>query len=459
MLSLHQLALSFGSFGRNDPVIPEKPPPQCQGLKTTNFVPYFGYPGNLNVEGILTIYPEIGPDKSALLGAGHFSGVDPACSSGPNPDVNANSCGIHIHVGTSCGEDAGGHYYKTDADPWSAGYYATESDGTAEVAFALMPGTSSADITGKAVIVHDYDGDRIGCALLEMPMPDQVAAPFGKYFSVPADLSDYAKVISGAKISTTPEKTTIDYMVADVDPACAAGPDLAQSANSCGIHIHAGTSCEQDALGHYYAVGSDPWGEGYYTAQSATDQYFVYAAGKFSLKAGLDQAAITGKTLIVHDQAGGRTHCAPIHAPTGFLGVSTFTAYPGYEGNLTHVAGGVQMTHLPEAGSVHVNALLVGVDPRCSEDHDAPNACGIHIHSGYDCADADTIGGHLYAGESDPWSAVAYQVLGPGRPGTGEDMVTVGMSASDLIGRAFVVHDSYGERIACGLVAPPAEAC
>ena len=328
MLSLHQLALSFGSFGRNDPVIPEKPPPQCQGLKTTNFVPYFGYPGNLNVEGILTIYPEIGPDKSALLGAGHFSGVDPACSSGPNPDVNANSCGIHIHVGTSCGEDAGGHYYKTDADPWSAGYYATESDGTAEVAFALMPGTSSADITGKAVIVHDYDGDRIGCALLEMPMPDQVAAPFGKYFSVPADLSDYAKVISGAKISTTPEKTTIDYMVADVDPACAAGPDLAQSANSCGIHIHAGTSCEQDALGHYYAVGSDPWGEGYYTAQSATDQYFVYAAGKFSLKAGLDQAAITGKTLIVHDQAGDRTHCAPIHAPTGFLGVSTFTACP-----------------------------------------------------------------------------------------------------------------------------------
>ena len=135
-------------------------------------------------------------------------------------------------------------------------------------------------------------------------------------------------------------------------------------------------------------------------------------------------------------------------------------AYPGYEGDLTDVAGGVMMTHLPEAGSVHLNAILVGVDPRCTpEGSDAPNGCGIHIHSGYDCADADTIGGHLYAGGSDPWTDVTYEVRGPGRPGTGADMVAVGMGSSDLIGRAFVVHDFDGERIACGHVAPPAEAC
>ena len=36
MLSLHQLALSFGTFGRDAPVIPETPPPLCQGLKATN---------------------------------------------------------------------------------------------------------------------------------------------------------------------------------------------------------------------------------------------------------------------------------------------------------------------------------------------------------------------------------------------------------------------------------------
>ena len=139
--------------------------------------------------------------------------------------------------------------------------------------------------------------------------------------------------------------------------------------------------------------------------------------------------------------------------------------YPGYQGALTDVGGGVIMTHLPDgngAGSVYLSAILVNADQRCGVDvdSDAPNGCGIHIHSGYDCADADTIGGHLYAGESDPWSHVTYDVHGgPASYATGATMVPVGMSAEDLIGRAFVVHDFDGARIACGYVAPPAEAC
>ena len=188
MLSLHQLALSFGSFARDEPDVLEKPPPpMCQGLRASNFVPYFNYPGNLKVEGVLTIYPH--PDKSGLLGLGQLSGIDPMCSSGPNTGVNANSCGVHIHKGTSCTEDAEGHYYDT------------------------------------------------------------------------------------------------------------------------------------------YSIGSDPWGAGYYEAEVDDDMGNV-AFGSFSLKAGLSQADITGKTLIVHNHAGGRTHCAPIHAPKGYLGVGDFTACP-----------------------------------------------------------------------------------------------------------------------------------
>ena len=80
--------------------------------------------------------------------------------------------------------------------------------------------------------------------------------------------------------------------------------------------------------------------------------------------------------------------------------------------------------------------------------------------AGDDCADAGTIGGHLYGGESDPWSHVTYDVHGgPASYATGATMVPVGMSAEDLIGRAFVVHDFDGARIACGYVSPPAEAC
>ena len=333
MLSLHQLALSFGSFARDEPDILEKPaPPMCQGLKATNFVPYFNYLGNLtNVEGVLTIYPH--PDKSRMLGLGQLSGIDPMCSSGPNTGLSANSCGVHIHKGTSCTEDAEGHYYDTysiGSDPWGAGYYAADSDGTADVAFALIAGTSSADITGKAVIVHDYNGGRIGCALLEMPMAAQVAAPFGNYFDAAKDLNDTAKQMSGVQIYTTPDNTAIDYVLFDVDPACAAGPDTTINPNSCGIHIHEGSSCSDDALGHYYdktSIDPDPWGAGYYEAGVDADMG-VFAAGSFSLKAGLSQADITGKTLIVHNHAGDRTHCAPIHAPKGYLGVGDFTACP-----------------------------------------------------------------------------------------------------------------------------------
>ena len=270
-----------------------------------------------------------------MLGLGQLSGIDPMCSSGPNTGLSANSCGVHIHKGTSCTEDAEGHYYDTysiGSDPWGAGYYAADSDGTADVKFALDAGTSSADITGKAVIVHDYNGGRIGCALLEMPLAAQVAAPFGKYFNVADDLSDMAKQMSGVQIYTTPDNTAIDYVLLDVDPACAAGPDKTQGAspNSCGIHIHEGTSCSADALGHYFfsaITGSDPWGAGYYEAEVDDDMGNV-AFGSFSLKAGLSQADITGKTLIVHNHAGGRTHCAPIHAPKGYLGVGDFTACP-----------------------------------------------------------------------------------------------------------------------------------
>ena len=52
MLSLHQLALSFGSFARDEPDVLEKPPPpMCQGLRASNFVPYFNTRGTSRLRG------------------------------------------------------------------------------------------------------------------------------------------------------------------------------------------------------------------------------------------------------------------------------------------------------------------------------------------------------------------------------------------------------------------------
>lgn len=80
--------------------------------------------------------------------------------------------GIHIHTGTTCATagDVGGHYFgdTLDADPWgAAGVYSGAATGSVSVASA----TSLASVEGKAVVIHDSAGARIGCGLLSDVTP------------------------------------------------------------------------------------------------------------------------------------------------------------------------------------------------------------------------------------------------------------------------------------------------
>merc|ERR1711907_296560 len=82
------------------------------------------------------------------------------------------------------------------------------------------------------------------------------------------------------------------------------------------------------------------------------------------------------------------------------------------------------------------------------------NACGIHIHEGTTCDDADAVGGHYYnktSVASDPWPAVTYSTSVDGSA-TGEvQSIEIGTEL-DISGRALVVHDSAGVRVACALL-------
>merc|ERR1719210_461873 len=91
-----------------------------------------------------------------------------------------------------------------------------------------------------------------------------------------------------------------------VDSACSGG--VSGQANSCGAHIHKGTSCELHSLvgGHYYGGQSDPWAAGFYGDGSETK----------TLDWGLDGSAALGRVFIVHDYAGGRVACAVIKPDT-----------------------------------------------------------------------------------------------------------------------------------------------
>ena len=56
---------------------------------------------------------------------------------------------------------------------------------------------------------------------------------------------------------------TFTYYSLEADPRCAAGANNSVT-NSCGIHFHEGTSCEEASLvgGHFYnatQLAEDPW--------------------------------------------------------------------------------------------------------------------------------------------------------------------------------------------------------
>ena len=94
-----------------------------------------------------------------------LAGVDMACDSGAG--ASPNSCGIHIHSGSSCATDAAGHYFvdPVSSDPWtSIGY--TSTAGAASSTVSVDTGGAESDLKGRAVIVHDFSGARIACALL-----------------------------------------------------------------------------------------------------------------------------------------------------------------------------------------------------------------------------------------------------------------------------------------------------
>jgi len=151
--------------------------------------------------------------------------------------------------------------------------------------------------------------------------------------------------------------------------------------------------------------------------------------------------------------AGVPCFCNDVQAP---LYVEAFKPYPGYTGSLSGVVGTVQLGQ----DGAHAQTLFFDfakADPKCDNPTNVvgvTNACGIHIHEGTSCEDA---GDHYWSSNftaDDPWATIRYTVPSSGANMTGGQnaRVVTGTSLSDMVGRAVVVHDSAGSRIACGLL-------
>ena len=139
-------------------------------LAVGTFVPYFNYAGTLQVGGTVGPMTTSGTSVSYSIA---IYGVDPACASGVG--TAANSCGVHIHENPTCTSDAGGHYYtgSVTSDPWTninysppSATFTSANGGTMVGSYTVDTGAQPANLVGKSVIVHDYSGTRIACAII-----------------------------------------------------------------------------------------------------------------------------------------------------------------------------------------------------------------------------------------------------------------------------------------------------
>ena len=130
----------------------------------SGFVPYFNSGSGFEVSGVIYDIETDRLSTPSQTFTFSLDGVDPACSSGAGGA--ANSCGIHIHAGTSCAEDALGHYYSTASDPWSAVAYTADEADQAQGTFSVETGLAASEIDGHTFIIHAFDGSRIACAVM-----------------------------------------------------------------------------------------------------------------------------------------------------------------------------------------------------------------------------------------------------------------------------------------------------
>jgi len=149
----------------------------AQTLTATNFVKYFDYDGYTTVSGTVTVTAS-GTTQTFDMS---LTGVDNHCSVWNAGDAN-NTCGIHVHSGTTCTDDAGGHFYNQDIfadDPWASIRYGGKGtvSGTADGVVSVDTGLQLSELAGHAFIVHGWYGERVACALLAAPTPAPSSSP------------------------------------------------------------------------------------------------------------------------------------------------------------------------------------------------------------------------------------------------------------------------------------------
>jgi hypothetical protein len=120
------------------------------------------------------------------------------------------------------------------------------------------------------------------------------------------------------------DQQVLDFKLKGVDPECKTVPE--DVANACGIHIHEGKSCKENALGHYWNKGeieADPWAPVTYKITSMKGDVAYGEVVDKQVITGLTGDQVKGHTMIIHDHTGGRIACGIV----GQNGVNIHTLF------------------------------------------------------------------------------------------------------------------------------------
>lgn len=348
-----------------------------------------------------------------------------------NLEANATG-GFHIHTGTSCSSHlkVGGHYWNFNgSDPWIPVKYTSDTHGISKGSDSLLQFTSS-EVLGRAVVVHNQAGDRVGCGLLTfLPILSLELSGYPGY-------NGMVNVGGNVQISTSQTGITLTYAFIGLEPNATGG-----------WHVHSGLGCSSQATvgGHYFNDSNmylyplnrpDPWIPVKYTSDT-----YGNAQGQINM-VGFTVADVSGRAVVVHDAGGARVGCAarsraelPLSASIG--------KYPGYNVVGSDPVGQVRISEI--TGGISLTYGFIGLEPNVT--------AGWHVHVGTSCNDANNVGGHFYPGMSpDPWTSVKYSSDGYGTS-TGKIIMT-GFTVAMVSNRTIVIHSSSNTRVACGHINP-----
>jgi len=135
-------------------------------------------------------------------------------------------------------------------------------------------------------------------------------------------------------------------------------------------------------------------------------------------------------------------------SPATVVTVTNFLPYPGTKFS---VIGSVIMKFVNT--NVSMDYHLQNTDAKCVHATGVANSFGLHIHMGKTCSNATEIAGHYYDNSTgvDPWLSTMYVSDNQG-VANGAASVNFGYSYATSAGRAVIVHDQSGARMACALI-------